>query len=546
MGKTSEVVRPIVYIIGGIFVLQVPLFIVLLKLAELKGLDNSDVISLATAGQALLLGSWNITSPSVMVDIASPHSSNCSEPGEISSSAAFKPLSFAHYPFVLFSVYRLTLSTFYVHGITSVIVRRHENDQPVYRCEWVPAAGNSSSGSTSGGVAEAIVTEAQMLYVWFDENGMAYVPAVVSCTFNQSVGADGDGGLLRLHLSRGPSFWDPHYAVENVFRESPGDVNEKPRAWLMSGVMQAAVGNESPSSTLATAEEELRYKYAFCGPPLYGRTLNKDWIPKWLAYHHFLWEGKAHFFFYVAEDLDEEARNLLEPWIGAGLLTIIDALGGEAYPSWYRNQLLFINDCLSRTRFMARWTFFHDLDELLYVPAPNTLPGLLEEHRDKPWMTFGNLPFSTDHCRQTQQALHLSAQPPHQSSGEGEGEGDWQLERFLWRNKQPECMHEWEDPWTCVAAPGRRKLVVNPRKVFLSGVHRVALPEGGGVNFNASVARIHHFHGITNPSKPICDRLVNMSDDSNPLSYELDEAMASIMLQVRTFAGPLLLPPLRQ
>lgn len=99
----------------------------------------------------------------------------------------------------------------------------------------------------------------------------------------------------------------------------------------------------------------------------------------------------------------------------------------------------------------------------------------------------------------------------------------------------------------CVAAPGRRKFVVNPRKVFVAGVHRVAMPDdGGGINFNASVARVHHFHGITNPQLKACNRLVNLSHDSEQPdagSLEFDDAMAILMPEVRKFAGPLLLIP---
>ncbi|CAM6099840.1 unnamed protein product [Calypogeia fissa] len=556
MGKARDVMRPVLFVIA-VFVLQVPLFIAISKLIQLKGQQNKLISNAASAGQAFLsLGSFqHITNPSkfeietssILSSSSSGSSPDSGQSSINSDDTAFKPLSYANYPFVLFSGYRHTLNSFYVLGITSIIVRSYENEQPVYRCEWVPncksdisndKAAEQTSQKDDDHQQEGLLTEADMLYVRFDENGMVYVPAIVNCTFNQSVGADGEGGLLRLHLSRGPSFWGPHYAVGDVFREMPLEVNEKSKSWL-----------QQDHNAELSVETGLPYKYAFCGPPLYGTTHNREWIPKWLAYHHYLWEGKEHFYFYVAEPLNTEARQMLEPWIKAGLLTIIEAVGGEAYPSWYRNQLLFINDCIYRTRFTAQWTFFHDLDELLYVPAPNTLAGLLEEHRDKPWMTFGNLPFSLDFCTTTNLNPKQQQQTQKQrelSSDDDQSSQIWQLERLQWRSKHPECRHEDEDPWMCIAAPGRRKYVVNPRKVFVSGVHRVAMPETGGVNFNASIARVHHFHGITNPNRKACSRLVNVTGDSeqpDPLSHEFDNAMASLVPEVRKFAGPLLLPP---
>jgi hypothetical protein len=46
-----------------------------------------------------------------------------------------------------------------------------------------------------------VVANASHLYIQFDENGMTYVPAVVNCTFDEDVGADGRGGLLVIQVS---------------------------------------------------------------------------------------------------------------------------------------------------------------------------------------------------------------------------------------------------------------------------------------------------------------------------------------------------------
>jgi hypothetical protein len=99
-------------------------------------------------------------------------------------------------------------------------------------------------------------------------------------------------------------------------------------------------------------------------------AMGADWILQWMTYHHYLAEGKGHFFFYNMGGLAEEDRVKFQRFFDAGLLSITDILDPNLaadYPTWYYHQVLLINDCLHRSRFMAERVFFFDYDEFLQV-----------------------------------------------------------------------------------------------------------------------------------------------------------------------------------
>ncbi|KAG6556038.1 hypothetical protein Mapa_001979 [Marchantia paleacea] len=409
----------------------------------------------------------------------------------IPQSRKLKPLGKAQYPFILFSVYRYALNTFFVIGETSLVVRAFEQDKPVYSCEWSAMLPNGTVSDLR------TITEAHMIYVKFDENGMGYGPALVNCTFNESIGSDGLGGVLRLHVARGPHRLADRFSVEDVLHE----------------------GARAPASAARKVS-----KYAFCGPPMYG-TMKPLWIQHWLAYHVFLWKADVHFYFYNIGGVQTAKHyQVLEPYVMAGLLTLIEieSTAIDEFPAWYNHQLLFINDCIHRTRTAGHsWSFFNDFDELLYFSPPHTVDSLIRDNPQAAWMTFGNMPASTGHCAIRE-------------------ESRWPIERLMWHNKVPECMKAERDPWLCTGSQGRRKYMVNPSKVFSSGVHRIAIPEDGGVDLNGSVARVIHFHGVLSPRTHVCGIPVNMSHSRqvNDLNnrYDFDESISDAVDKAREFA----------
>ena len=98
--------------------------------------------------------------------------------------------------------------------------------------------------------------------------------------------------------------------------------------------------------------------------------LSAEWILQWITYHHYLAQGRGHFFFYNLGGLAELDKPQFQQFLDAGLLSITDILDPTLtsdYPTWYYHQVLFINDCLHRSRFMAEHVFFIDYDEFVQV-----------------------------------------------------------------------------------------------------------------------------------------------------------------------------------
>ncbi|KAJ7537003.1 hypothetical protein O6H91_12G092000 [Diphasiastrum complanatum] len=409
-----------------------------------------------------------------------------------------RPHGHAHFTFVQFSSYRESPRVFFVVGVTSVVVR--EFDLPVYKCEWHPKPNRGEPLQPSK------VTDAKMIYVYFDQMPRIYVVAIVNCTFEDDVGMGEEGGSLFMTVSAGPH---------------PGDTEK---------VLVLQEQNDEAKEAMRKRDQPLPFKYAFCGPPMHG-NVKAEWVLQWLVYHHYLWRDSVHFFFYNVGGITNSVRQVFSPFINNGLLTIVDVEDQKDYPSWYFNQLLFINDCLHRTRYLSSWTFFHDFDEFFTMSSSITLDKLLDEYKDVPYLTFGSLRASLWICTDV-----------HPESSE------WPLQRMRWAEKQPFCSAPDQDPWICIHGKGARKYVVNPRKVFAGGVHRTAIPEEGGVNLNASIARLNHYPGMLANGTTSCSFTVNVSIPIELLYqyapssqlYERDDSIPIQMGKAREFDAELL------
>ncbi|BBN15384.1 hypothetical protein MPTK1_6g19180 [Marchantia polymorpha subsp. ruderalis] len=412
---------------------------------------------------------WTCADEEVTRELSQPDDKSTSALGEHS----LQPLSIALHPFVKFSTYRLSMNTILVVGLSSAVYRAF--DKPVHDCTW------HQEGK------DLVTTDAKMIYVKWDEGRMPYVPAIVNCTFPTAVGADASGGTLQLSISAKPNRLSLTGTVAaNVYEERKGEVE---------------VFNRMVRKLEQGGAAALPYKYAYCGPPMFGR-IRPDWILGWLTYHYRLYEGmegKVRFFFYnVGALADEGTLTVLEPFIKAGVVEIVNVLEIKDYTAHYRGQVLFVNDCLHRTRFIAQWTLFHDFDEFIYVPQPNSLQSLLKQHEDKAWLTFASLPASWKFCTELSRTV----------------ETRWPVERMVCVEEQPECRYKQEkpDPWLCTGPLGRRKYVVNPRKVFAAGIHYVTKDSGsGGVDLNGTLARLHHYHGALATFNYLCNGVANFS-----------------------------------
>jgi len=108
-------------------------------------------------------------------------------------------------------------------------------------------------------------------------------------------------------------------------------------------------------------------------------------LDEWLTFHHGV--GVEHFYLYNNLSSDN-FREVLEPWIREGLVTLFDwtVAGG---------QVNAFNDCIRRFRMQARWIAFLDADEFLYSPETQDLRSILPRYEGFPaifvyWILFGS------------------------------------------------------------------------------------------------------------------------------------------------------------
>jgi hypothetical protein len=251
----------------------------------------------------------------------------------------FHPYGSPAYLFIQMGAYRGGPATFVVVGIASKPL--HVFGKPRFECEWIPK--NSSVARMKGKAYK-------MLPDW--GYGRVYTVVVINCTFSQSVGTDGDGGELILHALHGDDFGKPERIVS--LEEEEGTYN-------------ASIYSQAPL-----------YDYLYCGSSLYG-DLNPQRMREWMAYHAKFFGPRSHFVFHDVGGVHPKVREVLEPWIHVGRVTLQDISEQEQFDGYYHNHFLIVNDCLHRHKFMANWTFFFDVDEYVYISPGNTLQSILND-----------------------------------------------------------------------------------------------------------------------------------------------------------------------
>lgn len=278
---------------------------------------------------------------------------------------AFNPVGSAAYLFIQMGAYRGGPNTFAVVGLASKPL--HVFAKPTFLCEWLP----------HGGAAASAVAGHTILPDW--GYGRVYTAVVVNCTFSAATGADGSGGRLIISASTGGGGDRSANATERIeaLVEAPGDVNAAAPPWA------------APP----------QHEYLYCGSPLYG-NLSPQRVREWLAYHARLFGGhrRAHFVLYDAGGVHAGVMEVLRPWMEKGLVSLHDVREQERFDGYYHNQFLVVNDCLHRHRFAARWIFFFDLDEFLYIPPPATLSSLLAGLSGAAQFTIEQMPMSATLC----------------------------------------------------------------------------------------------------------------------------------------------------
>ncbi|XP_043698546.1 galactan beta-1,4-galactosyltransferase GALS3-like [Telopea speciosissima] len=385
---------------------------------------------------------------------------------------AFNPYGAAAYSFIQMGTYRGGLNTFAVIGLASKPL--HVYGKPRYECRWVPEQSDNKTISTVG---------YQVLPDW--GYGRVYTVVVVNCTFSAPVGTDGSGGrLVLLASTNGGGDRDVNATDEiEALREAPGSLN-------------TSIFTSPPP-----------YDYLYCGSSLYG-NLSPQRTREWIAYHVKLFGKKSHFVIHDAGGVHPGVLEVLKPWIEKGYVTLQDIREQERFDGYYHNQFLIVNDCLHRYKFMAKWMFFFDVDEFIYMPPKSTIKSVLDSLSDYTQFTIEQMPMSNKLCLTADYGKTLRK---------------WGFEKLVYKDVKRGVRRD-------------RKYAVQPRNVYATGVHMSQNVAGKTQHKTEGRIRYFHYHGTIAQRREPCRQLVNATEltfEGTP--YVLDDTMRRVAASIKRF-----------
>lgn len=378
----------------------------------------------------------------------------------------------AAYNFVTMGAYRGGLNTFAIIGLASKPL--HLYSKPTYECQWVPDVNSSQTVSTAG---------YKMLVDW--GYGRVYTVVIVNCTFSQPINADNSGGRLLLHASTSGG-GDRNLNVTDTINA----LTESPRS------LDFSIFTSIP-----------KYDYLYCGSSLYG-TLSPQRVREWLAYHVRLFGPRSHFVIHDAGGVHPEVLEVLKPWMEKGYVTLQDIRDQERFDGYYHNQFMVVNDCLHRYKFMAKWMFFFDVDEYIYVPPKSTIKSVLESLSEYSQFTIEQMPMASKLC----------LYEPN-----GRTYRKWGFEKLVYKDVKKGIRRD-------------RKYAVQPRNVYATGVHMSQNLKGKTTHKTEGRIKYFHYHGTIAVRREPCRNLINSTDIFfEKVPYVMDTTMRDVGWAVKKF-----------
>lgn len=348
---------------------------------------------------------------------------------------------FGIHSFVLRSSYRVNDQHFVAIGLSALSL--HSMKMGIH-CEW--HASNQKR------------VEGRQFIVWPGEHhDLMYESAIYHCELEEGT-KPGVGGSLVMTI-------DEELTV--VYTEENGRTQLEPTA-------------------------PFKYNLAFCSFPVYRDAVPQR-LSEWLQYAY-RYVGVDYFVLHDGGPIDESFMEVLNPYLKSGLMEIIDVRAQYQFES--KHNVLTLNDCLYRMRWVTNWALFVDFDEYLYAEPPRTVLGIIKEHSQAPYMTFGSLWWSIIMCRSSEEKRL------------------WPVERMTFHWPGAYCVLERAYPKEkCLNYHGHRKFLVNPRKVWVLEVHRPIDPIEGGVDLNTTMIRSNHFQGLLRSSSPTCSETITQDQE---------------------------------
>lgn len=387
------------------------------------------------------------------------------------SKRVFNPFGSAAYNFILMSAYRGGFDTFAVMGLASKPL--HVYGKPRYQCEWIP--NNMQK--------HIIVPGSKILPDW--GYGRVYTVLVVNCTFPIPVGEN--GGKLLIHATTNGG-GDAKLNVTDTF-------------------VALKESEQEFTDFISEFKNPPKYDFLYCGSSLYG-DLSPQRIREWLAFHIRFFGVKSHFVIHDAGGVHEGVMAVLKPWIEKGYVTLEDIREQERFDGYYHNQFLIVNDCLHKYRFQAKWMFFFDVDEFIFVPKKSTIKSVVDSLSDYTQFTIEQMPMSNKLCLEEDR---------------GKSYRKWGFEKLVYKDVKRGIRRD-------------RKYAVQPRNVVATGVHMSQNTVGKTTHKTEGRIKYFHYHGTIAEHREPCRRLVNattISVDQTP--YEVDTTMRDIAGTVKRF-----------
>ncbi|EAZ01730.1 hypothetical protein OsI_23756 [Oryza sativa Indica Group] len=394
----------------------------------------------------------------------------------------FRAVGSAAALFVQMGAYRGGPYTFAVIGLASKPT--HVYGKPWFRCEWVPNANGWAAAAAARPMRAA--NTYHMLPDW--GYCRVYTVVVVNCTFARVPNADNAGGKLVLNAYYGAS--PARYERIVAMEEAPGAYDA------------------------AEFRPPHRYDYLYCGSSLYG-NLSAARVREWMAYHARFFGPRSHFVFHDAGGVSPAVRAALEPWVRTGRATLQDVRAQAEYDGWYYNQFLVVNDCLHRYRHAARWTFFFDVDEYIFLPDGRSLEAVLAELEPYTQFTIEQNPMSSRLC----------ARNPDEP--ETDYSNEWGFEKLVFRNSITGVRRD-------------RKYAIQAKNAYATGVHMSENVIGNTTHKTEHLIRYYHYHNTINVIGEVCREFVPIPPNggliwSEKTPWYYDDSMKRIADTVREF-----------
>ncbi|XVF46089.1 hypothetical protein PTKIN_Ptkin02bG0260300 [Pterospermum kingtungense] len=400
---------------------------------------------------------------------------------------AFNPYGAAAYNFISMGSYRGGPDTFAIVGLASKPL--HLYSRPTYQCQWLPFSNDTENNNVT-------ITSSLTYKILPDWGyGRVYTVVIVNCTFPQPINLDNSGGTLLLHASTSGGGDSKFNLTDTIpaLTEPPGTFN------------------------LSLFTSKPKYDYLYCGSSLYG-TLSPQRVREWLAYHVRLFGERSHFVIHDAGGIHEEVLEVLKPWMELGYVTLQDIREQERFDGYYHNQFMVVNDCLHRYKFMAKWMFFFDVDEYIYVPPKSTIHSVLDSLSDYSQFTIEQMPMSSKLCHS------VDAAKRHRK---------WGFEKLVYRDVKRGIRRD-------------RKYAIQPRNVFATGVHMSQNLAGKTTHKTEGRIKYFHYHGTIAERREPCRHLINSTEiNFEKTPYVLDTTLRDVGGSVKKFELKMIGPRLQ-